>query len=335
VIYTGGTFGMVASPSGYVPSQDLPQRASSALQQYTASDLPHAEWLESPAPPLDSGSIQPAFWFDLATMIASAAARYAGFVVIHGTDTLAFTGSALSFLLAGLGKPVVVTGSSRPFGEPGSDALANLVNAIHVAGSSRCTEVSVVFGHVLLRANRTTKRHSNTDNPFSSPAIEPLAKLGEEIDWNVPEGAVGQAVPDLPSARSPNAGGAALLAVYPGISGRVLRAVCATGIQALVLEGYPACIGPGSDSEFVDAIRDAVAAGIVIGAVSQSRSGRVALGKYAVSTPLAEAGLVSGADMTREAALTKLHVLLAEGLSPNTITERFSQDLCGELTPDG
>lgn len=333
VIYTGGTFGMVASKDGYVPTADLPERASAALQASGERGLPAFEWLDNPAPPVDSGSIVPRFWFQLAQTIAAAADRHDGFVVIHGTDTLAFTGSALSFLLAGLGRPVVVTGASRPFGEPDSDALGNLVNALRVAAAGKCDEVTLAFGESLLRANRATKRHGSTGNPFSSPAFGLLATLGERIEWQGIEPPPGAGEGDVP-ASAWRQSAVAFLSIYPGITGDVVHAVRDTGVGALVLEGYSAGIGPGGDAGFVRAIADTVNAGVVVGAVSQSREGRVQLGKYAVSTPLAEAGLVGGADMTREAAITKLHVLLGQGLDPETIAARFGQNLRGELTPE-
>jgi len=333
VIYTGGTFGMAASAAGYVPTTDLPGRAEAALDSAAATDLPRIGWIDNPGPPIDSGSIEPRFWFELAQTIAAAAEQHDGFVVIHGTDTLAFTGSALSFLLAGLGRPVVVTGSSRPLGEPGSDALANLVRALRVAASPDCDEVTLAFGDRLLRANRATKRHGSADNPFGSPALEPLAVLGNSIEWTGMD-----APPRVEGGDPPCAGwcgtGVGFLSIYPGIGGDIVRAVRDTGIDALVLEGYSAGIGPGGNADFVQAIADTVAAGVVVGAVSQSRAGRVRLGKYAVSTPLAEAGLVGGADMTREAAIAKLHVLLAEGLGPATVANAFGRNLRGELTPE-
>jgi L-asparaginase len=332
VIYTGGTFGMVASRDGYVPTTDLPERASAALEASGEHDLPAFEWLDNPAPPVDSGSIVPRFWFELAQTIATAADHHDGFVVIHGTDTLAFTGSALSFLLAGLGRPVVVTGASRPLGESGSDALGNLVNALRVAAAEDCDEVTLAFGEQLLRANRATKRHGSAGTPFSSPALEPLARLGDRVEWQDVDPAPPAGEEDVPAAAWGDSA-VAFLSVYPGITGDVVRAVRDTGVGALVLEGYSAGIGPGGDADFVSAIAETVAAGIVVGAVSQSREGRVRLGKYAVSTPLAEAGLVGGDDMTREAAITKLHVLLSQGLDPATIAERFGLNLRGELTP--
>lgn len=333
VIYTGGTFGMVPSGRGYVPSDDLPERAATALHERGLSDLPALDWLDSPWPPLNSGDLEPRFWFDLARVIADAAGGHDGFVVIHGTDTLAFTGSALSFLLAGLGKPVVVTGASTPLVESGSDAFGNLLNALRVASSRECAEATVVFGDRVLRANRTTKRHGDAANPFSSPALAPLAELNDTVTWRAIDPLPSTVARDLPVAAWRDSR-VALLSIYPGITGDVVRALRDTGIGGLVLEGYSAGIGPGGNEDFVRALEETVAGGVVVGAVSQSRGGRVRLGKYAVSTPLAEAGVIGGADMTREAAIAKLHVLLARGGSPADVAAAFCTDLRGELSPD-
>lgn len=332
IVYTGGTFGMVESGCGYVPSTDLPERARSALYEAGSGDLPGVAWLDTGRPPVNSGDIEPRFWFDLAAVIAAARDAHDGFVVIHGTDTLAFTASALSFLLPGLGKPVVVTGAAKPLGETGNDALDNLCHALRVAASAECDEVTVAFGDHLLRGNRATKRHGTAENAFSSPCLPPLAELGADIRWrrtdSPPE--VGEA--DLPLAcwRDTRV---ALVPVYPGIGGDTIRALRDTGVGGLVLEAYSASVGPGGNADFVAAIAECVRAGIVVGAVSQGRQGYIRLGKYAPSTPLAEAGLVGGADMTREAALAKLHVLLAQGKDPERIAAAFGENLRGELTP--
>lgn len=332
VLYTGGTFGMVSSARGYVPSDDLPERAGAALDGSGDTDLPAMRWLDPGRPPLNSGDIEPRFWFDLAAVIAAARDEHDGFVVIHGTDTLAFTASALSFLLPGLDRPVVVTGAAKPLGEAGSDALDNLRHALRAAASTRCSEVSVAFGSHLLRGNRTTKRHGTAGSVFSSPCLPPLAEFDDEIRWHRTEPLPGIGNAELPSAGWRNTR-VALVPAYPGIGGDTIRALRDTGIGGLVLEAYSASVGPGGNADFVAAIAECVRAGVVVGAVSQGREGYVRLGKYAPSTPLAEAGLVGGADMTREAALAKLHVLLAQGLEPGRIASAFGENLRGELTP--
>lgn len=332
VLYTGGTFGMVPSEHGYVPSADLPGRTQAALDASGITERLSVRWLDPGVPPRNSADIAPWFWFELAAVIAGARDEHDGFVVIHGTDTLAFTAAALSFLLADLGRPVVVTGAAKPLGEPGSDALDNLDHALRVAVSARGSEVTVAFGKRLLRGNRVTKRHGTAGSPFASPCLLPLAEFDGGIRWRPVDPPPAPAEGGL---RRVAWGGSrvALIPAYPGIGGDTIRALRDTGIGGLVLEGYSASVGPGGDADFVAAIAECVRAGIVVGAVSQSRQGYVRLGRYAPSTPLAEAGLVGGADMTREAALAKLHVLLAQGLDPGRIATAFGENLRGELTP--
>ncbi|MDX1609486.1 MAG: asparaginase domain-containing protein [Halofilum sp. (in: g-proteobacteria)] len=331
VIYTGGTFGMVPSERGYVPTEDLPERAEAALRDHGPVELPAFDWIDSGQPAVDSGAIEPRFWFELAQVVAAAAEAHDGFVVVHGTDTLAYTGSALSFLLAGLERPVVVTGSSRPLGERGSDALDNLLHALRVAAAQDCHEVTLAFGERLLRANRATKRHGTAAEPFDSPCFPPLAELGHSIHWRRVEPPPAVEPGPLPRAAWGDTR-VAMLPVHPGIEGNTIRALRETGIDALVLEGYAAGIGPGGNTDFVRSIRECTDAGIVCGAVSQSREGYVQLGRYALSTPLADAGLVGGADMTREAALTKLHYLLGQGLAASDVAAAFGRNLRGELS---
>jgi len=334
VIYTGGTFGMVASGHGLAPSHDLPTRAEDALA--TAHDTPPVSltWLDHGWPPLASSDLVPAVWYDLARCIAEAR-TCDGFVVIHGTDTLAYTASALSYLLGGLGRPVVVTGASKPLGTPEGDALTHLADALRIAGCGIDSGVTVAFGRRLLRGNRTSKRFGTLERPFTSPCQQPLADLaaGEtpaaaqpsQTEWGDIDG------PNLPAVPAPVRVG--VLPVYPGIDGTTLTVSARAHPDALLLEGYAAGIGPGGDAGFVDAIRDATAAGTVVAAIADSAQGTVRMGHYASSTPLAEAGLVGGADMTREAALAKLHVSLCAGLDAAQVGAAFARDQCGELTP--
>lgn len=335
LIYTGGTFGMRQSDRGYEPTDDLPQRVERDVPELYAPGMPPVEWIEHEAgPPINSSDVTPPFWYALANTIRAHAERYRGFVVIHGTDTLAYTGSALAFIRPAGDRPVIVTGASRPLGEAGSDAAANLLNALRVIADAATTETGIVFGDRLLRANRTTKRHGNYGQPFTSPACDPLACIGERIEYRA------GADSERPATGSPvpvvHAGDVrvAMLPVYPGLDAKTVYAVVESGVHGIVLEAYPAGIGPGGDRAFVDALAAAHARGVVIGAVSQARDGRIRMGRYASSTPLVAAGVVSGADMTREAALAKLHVLLAGGATPESAREQFARNLQGELTDE-
>lgn len=335
LLYTGGTFGMKQSERGYEPSTDLPQRVERDIPELHAPQMPSVEWIDHDAgPPINSSDVTPPFWYALANTIRAHAERCRGFIVIHGTDTLAYTGAALSFLRPAGDRPVIVTGSSSPLGEAGSDAAANLLNALRFIADAASTEAGIVFGDRLLRANRTTKRHGSLAEPFSSPACEPLARIGERIESRA--GADDECTSGGSTYPEIRAGDVriAMLPVYPGLDARTFNAVVDSGVHGIVLEAYPAGIGPGSDYAFVDALANAHRRGVVVGAVSQARAGRIRLGYYASSTPLAAAGLVSGADMTREAALAKLHVLFAGGATPESARERFARNLQGELTAE-
>ena len=329
VLYTGGTFGMRPSARGYEPSTDLPARVDAAL---AGEDLPLINWLDPDAgPPVGSSDITPEFWYRLAATIRRNADNHDGFVIIHGTDTLAYTGAALSFLLAGLERPVVITGARAPLGEPGSDALDNFRGALAAATCRRHPEVTVAFNGLLLRANRSSKRYGTPQHLFSSPHWPALAAF----DHNGLRWAADLHAPDWPTAPTASFRADArivLLPAYPGMDAQTVRALLDTGAGALILEGYPSGIGPGSDPDFVQALADADSAGVLLLGISQGQYGTVRMGQYATSTPLAEAGLLSGADLTREAALTKLHYLLCCDVDAATRKDLLRRSLCGELS---
>lgn len=329
IIYTGGTFGMVASARGYVPSTDLPARAQAALDARGDDTLPPLTWLDAgTGPPVNSSDITPRFWFALARTIRQQREHFRGFVVIHGTDTLAYTSSALAFVLADLDCPVVVTGARAPLGEDNSDAVDNLHDAVHAAAHALTCEVAVAFSGRLLRGNRASKRHGSRQHVFASPHLAPLAAPVRSCDQPL-----AHALPpvDLPVACA-HEREVTLLPIYPGIPGDLIRAAVDRGIAALLLEAYPSGVGPGGDADFVAAIRAATDRGVVVAAIPQSRQGTIRLGHYASSTPLADAGLLGGSDMTREAALGKLHWLLGTDLDTHAIRERFVRNQHGELT---
>lgn len=335
LIYTGGTFGMIASERGYVPSPDLPERVEREVGGLRAEGMPPVRWIDpGTGPPVNSADVTPAFWYRFADAVRRRAGECRGFVVIHGTDTLAYTGSALSFLLADLSRPVVVTGSRAPLGEAGSDAADNLCRSIRAAADTGFAEVGLLFGDRLLRANRASKRHGGADEPFASPCCEPLASVGDRIEHR--PGTRDELPSEQPPTTAPAPGPArvGMLPIFPGVDGAMVRALTATGLRGLLLDAYPAAIGPGGDADFVAALADATRAGVVVGAVSQARLGRIRFGRYAAGTPVAEAGVVGGADMTREAAFAKLHCLLAAGLDPAAAGEAFARNLRGELTPE-
>ena len=332
IIYTGGTLGMVPSAQGYVPSQNLDRLLAAKMPELQSEGMPRHELIEY-GPLIDSANVTRRFWYELSERVESLQSDYDGFVIIHGTDTLAYTASALSFLLARMNKPVVLTGAQIPLFEIRNDAQANLLAAILVAAMGRTSGASVVFGRRLLRANRTTKIRSTALDAFESPGFPPLAELGTEIrfrDLNEAHTVVPASWFERPAYRPQNI---AVVPIYPGIQPGVVRALVETGLQGLILECYGMGNAPDADEALLRAIREAVESGTVIVAISQCLEGNVSLRTYAAGSALADCGVISGFDMTREAAFTKLHYLFARGFAPEEVARRMQENLRGELTP--
>lgn len=333
IIYTGGTLGMRPSAKGYVPADDLGRLIRERLPELGMRAMPGYEIVEHDYP-LDSANAAPHHWYELARQIRVADARFDGFVMIHGTDTLAYTASALSFLLADFGKPVLLTGSQIPLCEVRNDAAGNLIGAMQAIATGRVNEVAICFGRYILRGNRTTKVNATELDAFISPNVSPLAEIGTHFRFN--------SAPPLPPD-SDLLGGAmpgyrdcniAVLRIYPGIHGSFIDAIAGTDAAGIIMRCYGTGTAPVDNPEFLAALTRASHAGVVIVAVSQCLEGSVSLGRYAAGSALADAGVVSGADMTTEAALTKLHTLFSRGLSRTRIAGLMPQNLRGELTPE-
>lgn len=327
VVYTGGTLGMVRSPRGYVPSRGLARllaKKSPEIGERFAFDLVEYD------PPLDSANAAPRHWYELAETVEALARERTGVVVIHGTDTLAYTASALSFLLPGLAVPVVVTGAQIPLAEPRNDARGNLLAALEIAEGGRPAEVCVCFGPRLLRGNRSTKMRSTALDAFASPNCAALGHVGTTIRLEpLP---LERRWPDLPRAAYRD-GAIAVLPLVPGLAAGVIDANVGAGVRGIVLECYGVGTAPDRDSAFLAAVARAVEAGVLVLAISQCGEGSVELATYAAGGALAERGVVGGFDLTREAALTKMHVLFALGLTTADVARLMRQNLCGELTP--
>ncbi len=334
VIYTGGTIGMRREPGdGYAPSPGYLVDQMALIPELKSDLLPtfHVHEYETL---LDSSNMLPSDWLTIARDIAVQYDNYDGFVVLHGTDTMAYTSSALAFLLPGLGKPVVVTGSQIPLCEVRNDARENLITSLMVAGQPDLPEVCLYFGERILRGCRAVKVAADRLNAFDSPNYPPLGRAAISVEIahehvrNPPAGV------DLmaPIMRRPEV---AALRLFPGISHHLIRGVLQPPLQGLVLETYGVGNGPDRDVEILNAIREATDAGVVVVACSQCLQGRVSLGTYETGSALAQAGVIGGADMTPEAALTKLTVLLGRGLPPRQVRELMEVDLVGELTPAG
>jgi L-asparaginase len=255
-------------------------------------------------------------------------------VVLHGTDTMAYTASALSFLLEEIDIPIVLTGAQRPVTDLRSDGRENLVTALaiaagHLRGAPLVPEVTVFFSDVLLRGNRAVKVHADSYRGFASPNHPPLATAGVSIDFE--RGLI--RAPGVGPIRRRRGMSAAVtgLRLHPGIDAHVIESTLARpGLRGVILEAYGAGNGP-TDRWFLDPLRAAVDRGVTVVVTSQCLAGGVEDGLYATGSALLDTGAVSGGDMTFEAALTKLMVL-TEGDRPDDVRRLMQEDLAGELT---
>lgn len=333
VIYTGGTFGMSYDREGVLVPFDF---------EYILSQLPTLKTLAlditafSFDTPIDSSNISIEHWQLIAGIIVEHYASQDGFVVLHGTDTMAYTTSALSFMLEGLSKPVVVTGAQLPITDPRSDAREHLITALEIAsdrhnGKAVVPEVGLYFDYELLRGNRAKKVESMQFDAFDSENYPALAKAGVKIDYNH------SAIRGIPNGgklflRSKFDTGVSILKLFPGIGRPAIHAVLnAPGLKAVVLETYGSGNAPTLDW-LVEELRTVIDRGVLVLNISQCPGGRVLQGRYATSRQLQDIGVISGIDMTTEAAVTKLMLLIGE-YGVEKARKLIGADVAGELTP--
>jgi L-asparaginase len=328
VLHTGGTIGMVGTAQGSAPVAGALAPYLDWIVENSNGELPPIEFLELD-PPIDSANATPEDWCAIARVLHERRADHCGFVVLHGTDTMAYTASALSFLLPSFGKPVVVTGSQIPISRTRSDGRQNFIGALQVAARGDIREVSLLFGEVVLRGNRATKIDASGLDAFDSPRLAPLADIGIDIVVNSSIAPAEQG--DARLVAGP-LGKVAAMRLFPGFSASILANLCQPPLQGLVLEAYGAGNGPANDRDFLAAVEAATAAGIVIVVVTQCVRGSVQPGAYATGSALLRAGAVPGYDLTSEAALSKLAVLLGEGHDAAGVRDLMQRNIAGELT---
>ena len=333
LIYTGGTIGMMEDPeTGVLRAFDF-NHLHGQIPELTRID---AELNAISLPkPIDSSEMTPQIWSDIAEIIFNNYSDYDGFVVLHGSDTMAYTASALSFMLQGLQKPVILTGSQLPIGTIRTDGKENLITAIEIAATKTkedkavVQEVAIYFEYALYRGNRTTKVSANAFEAFQSPNYPLLATAGVTIDYNY--SVLFTSDFDELHLSTKMDDRVALLKIFPGFCADIYQHLFDVNrVKAIVLETFGAGNAP-NDPRFHELIGNYTQAGGIIVNITQCFSGAVDQGKYANSTMFNSLKVISGKDITTEAAITKLMFLLGNSSSAETIKEEFTKSLVGEL----
>jgi L-asparaginase len=334
IIYTGGTIGMLQNhKTGSLQPLNFDQIS---LHVPELKKLGYVLNTISFDPPMDSSDIDPETWVKLARIVYSNYKLYDGFVILHGTDTMAYTASALSFMLDNLCKPIILTGSQLPIGVLRTDGKENIITAVEIAASKEfgktiVPEVCIYFENRLYRGNRTTKINADNFNAFQSPNYPSLAKVGIQIKYNkeVISNAGSEKPLKLMEVFDNNI---AILKLFPGMSREYVDAVLGIkGLKALILETFGSGNAPAYEW-FIQSIRKAVENNIVVLDVTQCQSGSVELGRYETSRKLFEAGVISGYDITTEAATTKLMLLFGQGYSVEEVKLLLNSSLKGEIS---
>lgn len=289
-------------------------------------------------PLIDSSDVEPSLWVALAGLIEEKYEDYDGFVILHGTDTMAYSASALSFMIEGLTKPVIFTGSQLPIGTPRTDGKENLISSVEIAaakdteGHALVPEVCICFDNVLIRGNRATKINSDNFRAFRSENLPPLAEAGISIryntslifkpsDWEKPP--VFHKHPDTRVS---------ILKIHPGITPAVVRNIlCGEGTRAVIIETYGAGNAP-SKEWFLSIVKEASESGKILLNITQCSAGSVNMDIYATGKSLKEAGVINGYDSTTESALGKLFFLLGESQDNEFVKSRLEENLRGEIS---
>jgi L-asparaginase len=318
VLYTGGTIGMQMSANGLVPASGFESRLR---RQQTLEAQPLPEWIfRELLPPIDSADMNQHNWLAMVAAIRAGIEQDGcdGVLLLHGTDTLAYSAAALSFLLLGLPAPVILSGSMLPAGAEGSDAWGNLFGAMRALQAGVTPGVHLYFNGALLHGARVSKLRSDAFDAFAVLPRQRQSPRAENIPTSI----------DYRQPRQPV--NLTVLAFYPGIQASHVCALLDSGVQGLLLECYGSGTGPADDAELLDVLKAAHDRGVVLAAISQCPHGHIEFGVYAAGSQLVSTGLISAGGMTREAALGKLFALLGAGLSQAEVEHWFALDICGE-----
>ena len=336
LIYTGGTIGMKVDPTLQALTPFDFKQILEEVPELRKFAYRIDSWTFDPL--IDSSDVEPSLWIALAELIEEKYEDYDGFVILHGTDTMAYSASALSFMIENLSKPVIFTGSQLPIGMPRTDGKENLISAVEIAaakdaeGHALVPEVCICFDNILMRGNRTCKMNSDNFRAFRSENLPPLAEAGISIRYDSNIIRRPASWDEDPTFRKTLDTRVAILKMHPGITPQIVRDImCSPDTRAVIIETYGAGNAP-SKEWFLEIVQAAASMGKVILNVTQCIAGSVNMDIYATGKCLKDAGVVSGYDSTTESALAKLFYLLGNFRDNEEVKRMLEEDLRGEIS---